>query len=57
MDDTLVRKRGWRVHVAALKQDPLEPPFCNNFVCEQRFLQLSAALSEGPDRTVRGGSP
>ena len=47
MDDTLVRKRGRRVHGAAWKRDPLGPPFCNNFVWGQRFLQLSAALPEG----------
>lgn len=47
MDDTLVRKRGRRVFGAAWKRDPLGPPFCNNFVWGQRFLQLSAALPEG----------
>lgn len=47
MDDTLVRKRGRRVFGTAWKRDPLGPPFCNNFVWGQRFLQLSAALPEG----------
>jgi hypothetical protein len=47
MDDTLVRKRGRQVFGAAWKRDPLGPPFCNNFVWGQRFLQLSAALPEG----------
>jgi hypothetical protein len=53
MDDTLVRKRGRKVFGAAWKRDPLGPPFCNNFVWGQRFLQLSAALPEGmgPHRT------
>ena len=47
LDDTLVRKRGRRVFGAAWKRDPLGPPFCNNVVWGQRFLQLSAALPEG----------
>lgn len=51
MDDTLIRKRGRKVHGAAWKRDPLGPPFCTNFVWGQRFLQLSAAL---PDRDVPG---
>jgi hypothetical protein len=55
LDDTLVRKRGRRVHGAAWKRDPLGPPFCNNFVWGQRFLQLSAALPEGNGpRRARG---
>ena len=55
MDDTLVRKRGRRVFGASWKRDPLGPPFCNNFVWGQRFLQLSAALPEGVGlRRARG---
>jgi len=51
MDDTLIRKRGRKVHGTGWKRDPLGPPFCNNFVWGQRFLQLSAAL---PDRHCPG---
>lgn len=51
MDDTLVRKRGKKVHGTGWKRDPLGPPFCSNFVWGQRFLQISAAL---PDRAVPG---
>ena len=51
MDDTLIRKRGRKVHGAGWKRDPLGPHFCNNFVWGQRFLQMSAAL---PDRDCEG---
>jgi hypothetical protein len=51
MDDTLVRKRGRKVHGTGWKRDPLGPAFCKNFVWGQRFLQLSAAL---PDQAVAG---
>jgi hypothetical protein len=51
MDDTLVRKRGRKVHGTGWKRDPLGPAFCRNFVWGQRFLQVSAAL---PDPTVAG---
>lgn len=51
MDDTLIRKRGRKVHGTGWKRDPLGPPFCSNFVWGQRFLQISAAL---PDRSVTG---
>jgi hypothetical protein len=46
MDDTLMRKRGRKVHGAGWRRDPLGPPFCSNFVWGQRFLQISAALPE-----------
>ena len=51
MDDTLIRKRGRKVHGAGWKRDPLGPAFCTNFVWGQRFLQISAAL---PDLTTTG---
>lgn len=51
MDDTLIRKRGRKVHGAGWRRDPLGPPFCSNFVWGQRYLQVSAAL---PDRAVAG---
>jgi hypothetical protein len=51
MDDTLIRKRGRKVHGAGWRRDPLGPPFCSNFLWGQRFLQVSAAL---PDSVVTG---
>ncbi len=51
MDDTLIRKRGRKIHGAAWKRDPLGPHFCTNFVWGQRFLQISAAL---PDAMEEG---
>ena len=51
MQDTLVRKRGKKVHGTGWKRDPLGPPFHTNFVWGQRFLQLSAAL---PDKGCSG---
>lgn len=44
MDDTLIRKRGRKVHGTSWRRDPLGPAFTNNFVWGQRFLQISAAL-------------
>jgi hypothetical protein len=46
MDDTLIRKRGHKIHGTGWKRDPLGPPFCTNFVWGQRFLQISAALPD-----------
>jgi len=46
MDDTLIRKRGRKVHGTGWKRDPLGPPFCSNFVWGQRFLQISAAMQD-----------
>ena len=46
MDDTLIRKRGRKVHGTGWKRDPLGPSFCTNFVWGQRFLQVSAALPD-----------
>lgn len=51
MDDTLIRKRGRKVHGAGWKRDPLGPQFCTNFVWGQRYLQISAAL---PDNLAPG---
>ena len=51
MDDTLIRKRGRKVHGTGWKRDPLGPSFCTNFVWGQRFLQVSAAL---PDPAMVG---
>jgi hypothetical protein len=50
MDDTLIKKRGRKVHGARWSRDPLGPPFCSNFVWGQRFVQISAALPEGKGR-------
>jgi hypothetical protein len=43
-DDSVLRKRGWKVHGVAWRRDPLSPPFGVNFVPGQRVLQASAAL-------------
>jgi len=48
MDDTLLRKRGRKIHGTSWRRDPLGPPFCSNFIWGQRFLQISAALPESP---------
>ena len=45
-DDTIVRKRGRKIHGTGWKRDPLGPQFCNNFIWGQRFLQMSAALPD-----------
>ena len=57
MDDTLVRKRGKKVHGTGWKRDPLGPAFCSNFVWGQRFLQVSAALPEGTGACRARGIP
>lgn len=46
MDDTLIRKRGRKVHGTGWKRDPLGPHFCDNFAWGQRYLQRSAALPD-----------
>lgn len=48
LDDTLLRKRGRKIAGTSWHRDPLGPHFCNNFIWAQRFLQISAALPEGP---------
>ncbi|HSW09461.1 MAG TPA: transposase [Bacillota bacterium] len=48
LDDTLLRKRGRKIAGAGWRRDPLGPPFCNNFIWAQRFVQVAAALPEGP---------
>jgi len=50
MDDTLIRKRGRKVHGASWRRDPLGPAFATNFVWGQRYLQISGALppASGP---------
>lgn len=53
MDDTLVRKRGRKIAGTSWRRDPLGPPFCNNFIWGQRFLQVSAAL---PQQGAIGGA-
>lgn len=44
LDDTLLRKRGPRVHGVRWTRDPLGPPFAVNLVRAQRVVQFSAAL-------------
>lgn len=57
MDDTLMRKRGRKVHGAGWKRDPLGPAFCKNFVWGQRFLQVSAALPDSSSAGLARGIP
>nr|WP_240377804.1 transposase [Arachidicoccus soli] len=56
MDDTLLRKRGKKIFGTGWLRDPLGPPFCNNFIWGQRFVQLSVSLIEkdifGPSRAI-----
>ena len=56
MDDTLLRKRGKKIFGAGWLRDPLGPPFCNNFIWGQRFVQVSLSLIEkdtfGPSRAI-----
>jgi hypothetical protein len=46
MDDTLLRKRGKKVHGTAWRRDPLGPPFMTSLVWSQRVLQTSLAIPE-----------
>jgi len=56
MDDTLLRKRGKKIHGTGWMRDPLGPPFASNFVWGQRFIQVSLSLIEkdpfGPSRAI-----
>lgn len=56
MDDTLLRKRGKKIFGTGWLRDPLGPPFCNNFIWGQRFVQVSMSLIEketfGPSRAI-----
>lgn len=54
MDDTLLRKRGRQIAGTWWKRDPLGPPFADNIIWAQRFLQLSAALPEATADGVTG---
>lgn len=54
MDDTLLRKRGKKIFGTGWLRDPLGPPFCNNFIWGQRFIQVSLSLIEkGTDGASR----
>jgi len=57
MDDTLIRKRGRKVHGTGWRRDPLGPPFTANFVWGQRFLQVSAVLPSSPGPGPARGIP
>ena len=56
MDDTLFRKRGRKVFGTSWLRDPLGPPFANNFIWGQRFIQVSLSLLEnvspGPSKAI-----
>jgi hypothetical protein len=47
MDDSMIKKRGRKVYGAGWRRDPMGPPFHTNFIWGQRFLQISALLSDG----------
>lgn len=53
MDDSLLRKRGRKIHGVAYRRDPMGPPFHVNLVLGQRVLQLSAALPEADHSSAR----
>lgn len=46
MDDTLLRKRGKKIAGTSWLRDPLGPPFANNFIWGQRFIQIALSLFE-----------
>ncbi len=46
MDDTKKRKKGRKIYGTSWDRDPMGPPFCNNFIWRQRFLQISAMIPE-----------
>lgn len=48
MDDTHIRKTGKKIYGTSWRRDPLGPPFQNNLIWGQRFLQISLAL---PDKS------
>lgn len=48
LDDTILRKRGKKVLGAAWRRDPLGPPFQNNLIWGQRFIQMSMSIPQGP---------
>lgn len=55
LDDTLLPRWGRKVMGASWRRDPLGPPFRNNFLWSQRFLQLSLVLpSAGLGSAGRG---
>src|SRR5262249_60224374 len=45
-DDSLLRKRGSKIHGVRFQRDPLSPPFHVNLVRGLRVLQTSAALPQ-----------
>ncbi|HUF45510.1 MAG TPA: transposase, partial [Aestuariivirgaceae bacterium] len=49
LDDSLLPKRGTKIHGVAWRRDPLGPPFQVNLIRAQRVLQFSAALTRSQD--------
>lgn len=47
MDDTLVKKSGKKIRGVKHYRDPLGPKFHTNLVRSQRFIEVSACVSEG----------
>jgi len=50
IDDTLIRKRGRHITGTSWRRDPLGPPFADNFIWASRFLQISIAVPQHPQR-------
>lgn len=46
IDDTLLKKRGQKIHGTSWKLDPLGPKFTNNFIWAQRYMQISLAQQQ-----------
>lgn len=53
MDTTLFGKRGKKVYGARYRRDPMGPPFMDNLIWSQRYLQTSVLLPESFDRPSR----
>jgi hypothetical protein len=46
LDDTILRKTGKKIPKTKTFRDPLSPAFHTNLIRGQRFIQLSAAVSD-----------
>lgn len=57
LDDTLLPRSGRKVAGTSWRRDPLGPPFRNNFLWAQRFVQLSLVLPSAGLGTAGRGIP
>lgn len=57
LDDTLLPRSGSKVAGASWRRDPLGPPFRNNFLWAQRYVQLSLILPSAGFGTPARGIP